>query len=341
MKVLLTGAFGNIGTSAREELLAQGHTVRCFDLKTKQNVRAARRLKGQVEVVWGDLRREEDVAAAVRDQEVVVHLAFIIPKLSATGVESENRPDWSREINVGGTRNLLAAMQAQPRPPKLVFISSYHVYGMTQNQTPPLRASDPVSPVEHYARHKVECERMVWESRLEYVILRLAAALPITMRMDAGMFDIPPKNRMEFVHTRDVGRAIANAVSSPDVWGKLLLVGGGPRCQYYYREIANRTLEAMGVGVLPEEAFSVKPFATDWIDSSETEALLHYQQRDLGDYLQQMQRRLGMKRLLVRAFRPFVRMWLLNKSPYYCLHLARTNRWSWLWLWRRMLGQEP
>lgn len=339
MNVLLTGAFGNIGTSVLHELLAQGHTVRCFDLKTRQNVRAARRLKGRVEVIWGDLRQKEDVAAAVQGQNVVVHLAFIIPKLSATGVESEARPDWAREINVGGTANLLAAMQAQPRPPRLVFISSYHVYGLTQDQTPPLKANDPVSPTEHYSRHKVECEQMVRESGLEYVILRLAAAFPISMRMDAGMFDIPLKNRMEFVHTRDVGRAIANAVSSPDVWGKLLLVGGGPRCQYYYREIASRTLEAMGVGMLPEEAFATTPFATDWIDSSETEALLHYQQRDLEDYLQEMRRRLGVKRLLVRAFRPLVRMWLLNKSPYYQQYLARTNRWSWLWLWQRMLKQ--
>ena len=37
MKVLLTGAFGNVGTSALEELLERGHQVRCFDLKTKVN----------------------------------------------------------------------------------------------------------------------------------------------------------------------------------------------------------------------------------------------------------------------------------------------------------------
>jgi len=34
MKVLITGAFGNIGTSAIDKLLKQGHKVRGFDLKT-------------------------------------------------------------------------------------------------------------------------------------------------------------------------------------------------------------------------------------------------------------------------------------------------------------------
>jgi UDP-glucose 4-epimerase len=316
MNVLLTGAFGNVGTSTLEELSKQGHTVRCFDLKTRPNEKAARKSKDQMEVMWGDLRCPEDVTTAVRDQEVVVHLAFIIPKLSATGVESEGHPDWAREINVEGTRNLLNAMKALPRPPKIIFASSYHVYGRTQDQPPPRTVSDPVQPVEHYSHHKIECEQMVKASGLEWAILRLAATLPLALRLDPGMFDVPLNNRMEFVHTRDVGLAMANAVSSEGVWGKTLLIGGGPRCQYYYRDITRRILDAMGVGMLPEEAFGSTPFCTDWVDTTESQRLLNYQQRDLGDYIQEMTALLGYRRHLIRLFRPIVRHWLLKKSPY-------------------------
>lgn len=220
MNILLTGAFGNIGQNALEELAAQGHTVRCFDLETRVNREAAarhqKRLGGRMSVMWGDLRKPQDVAAAVAGQDVVVHLAFIIPKLSATGVESEDRPDWAREINVGGTRNLITAMLAQPAPLRILFASSYHVYGRTQDQPPPRTAYDAVHPVEHYAQHKVECEQMVRTSGLEWAIYRFAAALPIALKLDPGMFDVPLDNRMEFVHSRDVARAIANGVSSPD-----------------------------------------------------------------------------------------------------------------------------
>jgi len=317
MKVLLTGAFGNVGISALEELVKRGHTVRCFDLKTKANERKARRFRGQIEVMWGDLRRPEDVAAAVRDREVVVHLAFIIPKLSATGVESEARPDWAREINVGGTLNLLSAMKALPSAPKIIFTSTYHVYGRTQNQPPPRKVSDPVRPIEHYSIHKVACEEMVKASQLEWTILRLAATLPLAIKLDPGMFDVPLNNRMEYVHTRDVGLAITNAVESDEVWGKTLLIGGGPNCQYYYREIVERILDAMGVGMLPEEAFGSTPFPTDWLDTAESQRLLHYQQRDLDDYIQEMVALLGHRRHLIRMFRPFVRWWLLSKSPYF------------------------
>ena len=317
MKVLLTGAFGNVGTSTLDELIERGHTVRCFDLKTKANEKTARRFEGQIEVVWGDLRHPEDVAAAVRDQDVVVHLAFIIPKMSATGVESEARPNWAREINVGGTRNLIEAMKAQPQPPRLIFTSTYHVYGQTHDQPPPRTVWDPVQPIEHYAHHKVECERMVKSSGLQWAILRLSAALPLAIRLDPGMFDVPLNNRMEYVHTQDVGLALANGIDSKEVWGKTLLIGGGERCQYYYREIVGRILEATGVGMLPEEAFGTAPFPTDWVDTTESQRILQYQRRDLGDYVQDMSEVIGYRRHLARLFRPIVRWWLLRKSPYY------------------------
>jgi short-subunit dehydrogenase len=326
MRVLLTGAFGNVGMSALEELVKRGHRVRCFDLKTPANERAARRFKGQIEVVWGDLRRPEEIAAAVRDQEVVVHLAFIIPKLSVTGVESEAHPDWARAVNVGGTRNLLNALQALPDPPKLIFASSLHVYGRTQDQPPPRTVTDPVQPIEHYARHKIECEEMIKSSGLQWAILRFGAVLPLALKLDPGMFDVPPDNRIEFVHTRDVGLAIANTVGSEAVWGKTLLIGGGSSCQFYYRDLMGRILDALGVGRLPEKAFSTTPFATDWLDTAESQRLLDYQRRDLGDYVQEMVGRLGFRRPWIRLFRPSIRLWLLRKSPYF--RLARRTSWQ-------------
>ncbi len=316
MHVLVTGAFGNVGRSALDELLAQGHAVRCFDLKTRANVRTARPYGDRIEVVWGDLRNPEDVAAAVSGQEVVVHLAFIIPKMSATGVESEARPDWAREINVGGTANLLQAMRELARPPRLIFASSLHVYGQTHDQPPPRTVSDPVQPIEHYACHKVECEQMVRDSGLEWAILRFAAVLPLAIKLDPGMFDVPLDNRMEFVHTRDVGLAIANAVKSEEVWGRLWLIGAGPRGQFIWRDMVSRILEAIGVGMLADECFATTPFCTDWLETSESERVLRFQTRDLNDYIADMTRMLGFRVPLIRLFRPFVRAWLMRRSPY-------------------------
>ena len=320
MKVLLTGAFGNIGSATLEEVLRRGHAVRCFDVKTKANERAASTLGPDVEVVWGDLRRAEDVARAVDGQDVVVHLAFVIPKLSATGRSSEDDPVWARSINVGGTGTLIAALAARPHPGRLIFISSLHVYGLTQSLPPPRTVDDVPHPVEHYARHKLECERLVQESGLTWAILRLGAAPPTRLILDRGMFDVPLDNRIEFVHRRDVALASANSLEREEVWGRIWLIGGGPRCQIYQRELIAPVLEAIGVGMLPDSAFATAPFATDWLDTAESQRVLDFQRRTIDDYVRDVLAAIGPRRPLIRLFRPSIRAWMLL--------LAQTRRWQ-------------
>jgi nucleoside-diphosphate-sugar epimerase len=201
-----------------------------------------------------------------------------------------------------------------------VFASSLHVYGPTQDQPPPRTVNDPVHPIEHYARHKVLCEELVKESGLHWAIFRLPATLPIRMILDTGMFDVPLDNRIEYGHGRDVGMAFAKGVECPEIWGKTLLIGGGPSCQYHYGELVRRIMEATGVGMLPAKAFSRIPFATDWLDTGESQRLLHYQTRTLDDYLKELRALIGWRLPFIRAFRPIVRGWLLRQSPY--LHTA-------------------
>jgi nucleoside-diphosphate-sugar epimerase len=327
MKVLLTGAFGNVGSTTLEELVKRGHQVRCFDVKTPANKRLAKKIarkvavkkaagaaRGAMEIIWGDLRHLEDVTAAVQDQEVVIHLAFVIPTLSVTGVSSEEKPEWARTINVGGTRTLIQVVKEQPNPPNFLFSSSLHVYGRTQDQPPPRTVEDPPQPIEHYAKHKVACERMVKDSGLKWTIFRLGAALPVRLVLDPGMFGVPLNNRIEFVHSRDVALAIANSLEEEEVWGKTWLIGGGPRCQHFQRDIVQGVLEAIGLGRLPDEAFTTVPFPTDWLDTRESQRVLQFQQRTLQDYIQEVTIKLGFRRHLIRLFRPIIRAWMLSKS---------------------------
>jgi nucleoside-diphosphate-sugar epimerase len=192
-----------------------------------------------------------------------------------------------------------------------------HVFGRTQHQPPPRTVADPVQPVEHYALHKVACEEMVKASGLRWAILRLGAAMPVRLILDPGMFDVPLDNRIEYVHTKDVAAALANALASDAAWGRTWLVGGGPRCQYYYREIVEQVLAASGVGMLPAAAFATTPFATDWLDTAESQQVLNFQQRTLADYTNDLRAALGPRRLAVALLRPIIRRRLLRLSPYY------------------------
>jgi nucleoside-diphosphate-sugar epimerase len=317
MKVLLTGAFGNIGISTLDELIRQGHQVRCFDVPTKKNRKTARRYRKVSDIVWGDLRNPDDVRHAVLDQQVAIHLAFIIPTLSITGIKCEEKPDLAFQVNVEGTRNLIQALESTSDTARIIFSSSLHVYGQTQDCPPPRTTADPVHPIEHYSHHKVKCESMLQASSLQWSILRFAAVLPIDLKLDPGMFDVPLNNRIEYIHTRDVGLALTNAARSESIWHKILLIGGGVRCQYYYFQLVEKIMETVGIGMLPESAFGTVPFCTDWLDTTESQKLLHYQRYTLDDYVKDLRKLLGFRRALTRWLRPIARAALLRKSPYY------------------------
>lgn len=312
MRILLTGAFGNLGMSTLQELLRQQHEVRCFVTRRKIHERTARRFGSRIELFQGDIRRQDDVAMAVRDQDIIVHLAYVIPP------RSEEQPDLARTINIDGTRNLLAAAKGQPRPPQFFFSSSFDVFGYTQDQPPPRKVSDPMQATDHYSTHKIACEAMVKTSGLEWTIYRFADIPPLSLRSPHPiMFEIPLNTRFETIHPYDAGLAIANGVSSDAIWGRTLLIGGGLRCQIRYRDYLSSMLEMMGIGMLPEYAFGIHPYTTDWLDTEESQRLLRYQRYSFEDIMRQLARIAGMRRSLTRLVRPVARWWLLRMSPYY------------------------
>ena len=327
MRVLVTGAFGNIGASCVRELRRQGHQVRAFGRSSRANRRVAASFGAGVEPRWGDVRDPAAVARAVEGQDVVVHMAYILPP------EADDHPELAEAVNVGGTRNVIEAARGQPVPPRVLFASTFDLFGFTQDQPPPRRVSDPVAATDAYTRHKIEGERMVRESGLAWTIFRFADVPPLAMRSPHPiMFRIPLATRFEVLHTDDAGLAVANALSGvggdggdggESVWGQVWLIGGGPSCQVRYRDYLGRMLDVMGIGRLPDSAFGDQPYSTDWIDTTESEALLRYQRHSFEQIIQGVAATLGWQRRLIPLARPAARWWILRMSPYYAKGTSR------------------
>ncbi len=321
MLVLLTGSFGNIGSHTIPALLSEGHRVRCFDLPGPAHERAARRAIEQaarsdgaadrLEFRYGDIRDASAVSAAVSGVEAVIHLAASIPP----GCNSD--PEGARQINVEGTRNLIGACRAGSKPPRLLFTSSLDVFGRTQSRDPPRTADEPVSATDPYTEHKLAGEEMVRGSGLSWCIFRFSDVPIIGLRAPHPiMFEIGLHNRIEALHADDAAFALARALVTEEAWGRLLLVGGGPSCRLTYGEYLRKLLEAMGVGMLPENAFSRAEYVTDWLDSSEAERLFRYQRHTFDDIVSDIASCLGWKKLFVPLARPFVRRAMIDMSPY-------------------------
>ncbi len=313
MNVLITGAFGNIGTSTVLEALRQGHTVRCLDVRNARTENAARRVAGRVEIVWGDIRQAADVERAIQGVDVVIHLAAILPPAS------DENPDLAWEVNFEGTRTLTDICRAQEKALRFLLASTFDLFGHTQDKEPPRQVSDPIEISDIYTKSKAACEDLVRASGLPWLIFRFADVPIIGLRpAHPIMYEIGLHNRIEALHPEDAALAIINALKVDALWGqgKTLLIGGGPACQVTYGAYLKKILDAMGVGMLPAEAFSKKDYVTDWLDTAESQALLHYQRHSFDDIVHDIAAQLGWRKFLVPLARPFARRAMLRLSPY-------------------------
>jgi nucleoside-diphosphate-sugar epimerase len=315
MKVLLTGALGNVGSSTLDALLEEGHDVVAFDLESAKARKLAARLDERAHVRWGDITDPAAVGAALDGVDAVVHLAAIL--------DPDDAPDLARRVNVDATRSLIAQMEASPTARRLVFASSQGIFGAVQDREPPLRVDTPVSPTNEYGRHKVACEQAIRRSRLQWSILRLAGVVPLRLigyPLDPRiMFGFSPDARFEFIHPADAGTAFARAVACEEAIGKILNIGGGEKCQTTHREFCNELMDAIGIGPVPAEAFvrtEVPRFFGDWADTGESQRLLQYQKRGLGELKADVREGLGVVGPLIRVLRPVVTWYVVRGSRY-------------------------
>ncbi|MFX1586910.1 MAG: NAD-dependent epimerase/dehydratase family protein [Promethearchaeota archaeon] len=315
MKVLVTGAFGNVGLSTINELLKTNHQVRVFDIYNKINKKIAKRYKSKLEIIWGDLRDYNDVERAIDGQDIVIHLAAIIPPLADT------YPELAEAVNIRGTLNIINAMKKQVNKPKLIFTSSIAVYG-DRRENPLIKVSDPLKPSkgDYYALTKIKAEKLIQESGVTFSIFRLTYITSIKkLKMDPLMFHMPLDTCIEICDTKDVGYALVNAIECGEVWGKILHIAGGKQCRTTYKEYLNNMMEIFGLGsnFLPDNAFENKDFHCGFMDTTRSQQLLAYQRHTLNDYYNEVRQEIGSKRYFMPLAKWAVRLNLLKQSYAY------------------------
>ena len=82
-KVLVTGASGAIGLEVIKYLLSEGkYEVTALDLRNSHSNSSLKKYKKRVNVVLGDVTDRVLVEALVKDHDVIIHLAGVLPLLA-------------------------------------------------------------------------------------------------------------------------------------------------------------------------------------------------------------------------------------------------------------------
>jgi nucleoside-diphosphate-sugar epimerase len=224
---LVTGATGFIGGHLAERLAKEGHRVRCL-VRASSDTSLLRALG--VELAVGDLTDARSLADAVGGCRYVLHCGAQVS-------------DWAtaeeiRRINVGGTRDLLAA-SAAASVRRFVHFSTTDVYGY-----PGGAAIDETYAgtrfANWYSQTKRDAEAEVRRASLAAVILRPATVYG-------------PRST-------DVVGEIAKALRG----GHMLLVGGGRAVAglCYVENLVDAAVLALRHDAAPGQAFNV----TDGLD---------------------------------------------------------------------------
>ena len=306
MRILLTGGAGRLGVTICKAMLKKGLQVRVFDLDNARNQKNVKDLQGKAEVFWGDVTRPESVRAAMEGVDAVVHMAAILPPVAY------EKPELAYKVNVGGTRVIVDLLKEKGGHIPFVFTSSAAAFGPTPN------ATEPLSPEKHepkpgdvYGETKLQAERLIRESGIDHIILRLSATMYFIFETSdiKRMFTVPLNNRIEHCHPDDTACAIVNAVKNFDTAkGNTLVVSGGPRLRMLYKDLIGGMLRVMGLPLPPAHKFTKKPYYLDWYDTSKAQKLLRYQKKTFSDYLNDYAR--GLTRVYTPLFLPFMRYFI-------------------------------
>lgn len=238
-RVLVTGAGGFIGSHLTERLIELGADVRAFVHYRADGSRGwleDASCKDEVECCAGDICDRESVTQAMKEVEVVFHLAALIAIPYSYQV-----PESFLRTNVLGTLNVLQAARAAGVQ-RFVHTSTSEVYGTARDV--PIDERHPLQAQSPYAASKVGADKIVEAFGLSYglpvVTVRpfntfgprqsARAIIPTIItqcltdsRVRLG--NVTPTRDLNYVS--DIVEGFVRAAASPEAMGRTINLGSG------------------------------------------------------------------------------------------------------------------
>ena len=303
MKIFVTGGAGFIGGSLVNSLLSDGNQVTIYDnLKNSSKSKITHLLKKGASFVKGDITNYKSLLKAISGFDCVVHLAAQLEVQ-----ESIRSPEYTHNVNVTGTVNLLRASVSQ-KVQSVVTASSSAVFGNPQEL--PLSEKSQTIPISPYGASKLAAESYLQAFSHSYdlngITLRFfnvygegqsrAYAGVITKFMNRIANNKPPvisgdgSNTRDFVWIDDVVQSILKAISKI----------GGKKGNFYniasgkyvtIRDLANLMISISG------KKLSIDYTAPKKGDILHSQTSIRLAQRDLG-YTPRISLKEGLERLL-------------------------------------------
>lgn len=241
MTILVTGATGLVGARLVPRLIDAGFACRTL-------MREGKAPPAGASAVAADLLDPTSLARAVEGVSAIIHLAAVFRTPDA---------DLIWKSNLDGTRNLIAAAQAQAPEVRFILASTSNIYGADGPR--PGQEADAVDPQQAYPASKLAAENALRESGLNWSIQRFGFVygdgdghLEELPRLVAN-FRMHPAQRMSMVHHRDIATAVKLALAGA-MDGRIVNIGDDAPTSIY------ELVALVGGSMAP----SSEPLANPW-----------------------------------------------------------------------------
>jgi len=242
-RALVTGGHGFLGSHLVDLLLERGYAVRCLLRPGRPETLLGGR---PVEVVRGDIRAAQGLAAAVEGVDLVFHVA---------GLVAARSPAEFRDVNALGTGRLAAAVAARREGAcRFVLVSSQAAIGPSPDGRP-LTEERPPSPLTHYGTSKLLGELALAHAGIPFTVVRPPAIYGPRDRALLPFFRLAawglapglegPGRRFNLLHARDVAAGILSAAEAEGARGRAYFLSDGQG--YGYGDVAQSMGRAFGL----------------------------------------------------------------------------------------------
>lgn len=296
--VFLTGATGTMGWAGLQELLAhkENYNIRILARRSKKNLQKLAPIQDQIEIVWGDLTKYEDVLKGVTGADYVFHVGGMVSPMA------DYRPKATRRTNITAAENVTKAVLAQENQPKVIYIGSVAQMGDRREPLHWGRTGDPicVSAYDHYGITKAMAERIITNSGIkQWVSLRQSGILypAILKNYDPIMFHVPIRGVLEWATVEDSGRLIER-ICRPEVpaefWNRYYNIGSGDQYRISNYKFEILLLKAIGCPpptvIFNANWFTTRNFHGMWYyDGDVLENYIHFRANEpIEDYFKKM-----------------------------------------------------
>lgn len=243
MNALVTGSNGFIGSTLVEKLLQKNYRVKCLVRKTS-NLRWLQNL--DIDLVYGELIKPESLTNAVRDVDLVFHLAGTTKAKDKLGYVIGNYQ---------ATRNLLDACKKYGSDQqKIVYVSSQAAGGPSSLKKPLAETSMP-HPISIYGMSKLEAEKAVFTfgRNRPVTVIRPPSVygpkdrdvLVMFKNINRGILPVLGKGeqKVSMVHVNDLVDGIILAAESSRANGQLYYISGDEN--YEWKKIGQIMAQAL------------------------------------------------------------------------------------------------